>query len=99
MVAAETRQRVIDAATKVGYIGNYLARNFRTSKSSQVVILVPNISNPFYSEAIRSMERIAHDYGYSVLLGDTQNNLAREHSYTKMLTTRRADAYSSSRQC
>jgi len=91
MVAAKTRQKVMDAVAKVGYTGNYLARNLRTSKSSQVVVLVPNISNPYYSEVIRGMERVAHDYGYSVLLGDTQNNLAREHGYTKMLTTKQAD--------
>jgi len=91
MVAKVTREKVIAAATKAGYSGNYLARNLRTNKTSQVIVLVPNIANPFYSEVIRGIERVAHDHGYSVLLGDTQNSLARENAYTKMYTTKRAD--------
>jgi len=91
MVADETRNKVLAAVSKAGYSVNYLARNLRTSKTSQVIVLVPNISNPFFSEVIRGIERVAHNFGYSVLLGDTQNNLARERAYTRMLTTKRAD--------
>lgn len=90
-VTESTRDKVLAAVGKAGYTGNYLARNLRTRKSSLVIVLVPNISNPFFSEVIRGMERVAHDYGYSVLLGDTQNSLARERTYAMMLATKRAD--------
>jgi LacI family repressor for deo operon, udp, cdd, tsx, nupC, and nupG len=91
MVADETRQKVVAAAAKVGYAGNYLARNLRVSKTSNVVVLVPNIANPFFSEVIRGIERVAHGAGYCVLLGDTQNSQTRERAYENLLATKRAD--------
>jgi len=90
-VAEKTLKKVIAAVSDAGYSVNHLARNLRTSKTSNVVVLVPNITNPFYSEVIRGMERVAHTYGYSVLLGDTQDSEDREAVYASMLTTKRAD--------
>ena len=91
MVTNVTRQKVLAAVSEAGYTGNYLARNLRTRKSSLIIVLVPTIANPFFSEVINGMERVAHNFGYSVLLGDTQFSLAREHAYANMLTNKRAD--------
>ena len=91
MVAEKTRKRVVAAAEKAGYAGNYLARNLRVRRTSNVVVLVPNIANPFFSEIIRGIERVAQGLGYCVLLGDTQDSPAREQAYEDMLATKRAD--------
>jgi LacI family repressor for deo operon, udp, cdd, tsx, nupC, and nupG len=49
-----------------------MARNFRAKKAFAVVVLVPNIANPFFSRVIRGIEQGAQPEGYAVLLGDTQ---------------------------
>lgn len=93
MVAEKTRLKVVAAAEQAGYAGNYLARNLRVSRTSNVVVLVPNIANPFFSEVIRGIERVAQSHGYCVLLGDTQDRHRpdRERVYENLLATKRAD--------
>ena len=91
MVSEETRRRVYAAIDRLGYTPNAQARNLRTAKTRLVIALVPDIANPFFSEVIRGMEQVAHENSYSVLLGDTQNSLAREQAYADMVATRQVD--------
>jgi LacI family repressor for deo operon, udp, cdd, tsx, nupC, and nupG len=91
VVAKTTRQRVYDAIARLGYIPNAQARTLRTARTRLVIALVPDIANPFFSEVIRGMEQVAHQNGYSVLLGDTQDSLAREQAYADMIPARQAD--------
>src|SRR5690606_41483832 len=55
-VSEESLKKVHDAIQSVGYRPNLLARNFRAAKSFAVVVLVPDITNPFYSQVIQSIE-------------------------------------------
>ena len=77
-VSEATLQKVLKAARKSKYTPNLLARNFRSARSYSVVVLVPNIANPFFSRIIRGIEEGAQQNGYAVLLGsfrDTQCGL------------------------
>src|SRR5690625_7124601 len=70
-----------------------LARNFRSARSYTIVVLVPDIANPFYSHLIRRIEDRAHQKGYAVLLGDTRRGDAgREREYVRGVETRLAEA-------
>ena len=77
LVAEATRQKVLRAVSECGYVANTLARNFRRRRSNTVLVLVPDIANPFFSSIIRGIEGVALAAGYRVLLGDTQNDPAR----------------------
>jgi LacI family repressor for deo operon, udp, cdd, tsx, nupC, and nupG len=91
VVSEETRRRVYEAIDRLGYTPNAQARNLRTAKTRLVIALVPDIANPFFSEVIRGMEQVAHENGYSVLLGDTQGSPAREQAYADMVAARQVD--------
>ncbi|MEJ2444425.1 MAG: LacI family DNA-binding transcriptional regulator [Exilibacterium sp.] len=91
VVSPKTRELVLKAVEKAGYRPNMLARNFSTGKSYTVVVLVPNVANPFFSRVIRGIEQAAQEKGYSVLLGDTQGKTDREHVYAAMVLTNQAD--------
>lgn len=90
-VSAASLQRVQKAVEKMGYRPNMLARNFRSTRSYSIVVLVPDISNPFYSLVIRSLEDRAKQKGYAVLLGDTRGDVEREMEYVRRVETRLAD--------
>ncbi len=90
-VSEKTRQIVHDAIKQTNYKPDILARNFRTRKSSTVVVLVPDIANPFFSRVIRGIEQTAQRLGYAVLLGDTQGERDREITYANMVHTSQAD--------
>lgn len=91
MVSEATQKRVMKAVDQVNYQPNMLARNFRSARSYSLVVLVPDIANPFFALVIRSIERQAQKKGYSVLLGDTQDSSEREQDYIRLVETRLAD--------
>jgi LacI family repressor for deo operon, udp, cdd, tsx, nupC, and nupG len=68
-----------------------LARNFRSKRAFSIVVLVPNIANPFFAEIIRGIEQVAQQHGYAVLLGDTEGREDREAYYVGLVETRQAD--------
>ncbi|KAF1007257.1 MAG: HTH-type transcriptional repressor CytR [Luteibacter sp.] len=91
LVSEGTRQRIQEVVKRLGYTPNALARNLRTSRTRLIVALLPDIANPFFSEVIRGIEQVAHENGYSVLLGETQSSLVREQAYADMVAARQAD--------
>lgn len=91
IVSETTRQRIQEVVKRLGYTPNALARNLRTARTRLIVALLPDIANPFFSEVIRGIEQVAHENGYSVLLGETQGSLVREQAYADMVAARQAD--------
>lgn len=90
-VSDATRAKVNRAIEATGYRPNLLARNFRSSRSYCVVVMVPDITNPFFSRVIKAIEDRAQQRGYAVLLGDTRDQANREQEYVKRVETRLAD--------
>ncbi|MDG1996381.1 MAG: LacI family DNA-binding transcriptional regulator [Emcibacteraceae bacterium] len=90
-VSVKTKKKVQHAIEQTNYKPDVLARNFRTRKSSTIVVLVPDIANPFFSRVIRGIEQMAQSLGYAVLLGDTQGLREREITYARMVETSQAD--------
>lgn len=90
-VSAKSLKKVNDAIKSVGYRPNLLARNFRATRSFTIVVLVPDITNPFFSQVIQAIEDRAQQKGYAVLLGDTRESQKREAEYIQRVETRLAD--------
>lgn len=90
-VSETTLDKVMRAAKKTHYRPNLLARSFRSTRAYSIVVLVPNIANPFFARVIRGIEEVAQENGYAVLLGDTRDTRAREAEYVELVQTRRAD--------
>lgn len=91
LVSEATRLHIHEVVKRLGYTPNALARNLRTARTRLVIALLPDIANPFFSEVIRGIEQVAHESGYSVLLGETQSSLVREQAYADMIAARQAD--------
>lgn len=91
VVSPETRRRVMDAVNLLGYAPNSAAKHLRTLRSGQLLVMVPDISNPFFSLILRGIEEAARKEGYAVLLGDTQHDEEREERYALMLKRKEAD--------
>ena len=90
-VADATRAKVMAAVTDLGYAPNVAAKSLRTLRTEKILVTVPDISNPFFSQVIRGVEEAALAAGYSVLLGDTRHELEREEQYGRMLRRKEAD--------
>lgn len=90
-VSEKTLKKVLAQVERSRYKPNLLARNFRSKRAYSVVVLVPNIANPFFAEIIRGIEQVAQQQGYAVLLGDTEGREDREAYYVGLVETRQAD--------
>jgi DNA-binding LacI/PurR family transcriptional regulator len=78
-VAEGTRARVLRAAEELGYRPNMLARGLVQQRSYALGVMVPDLGNPFFSEVVRGVERVAAQEGYAVLLCDTREATAERH--------------------
>ncbi|WP_053217987.1 LacI family DNA-binding transcriptional regulator [Virgibacillus senegalensis] len=90
-VTAKTRIKVEDAIKKLNYEPSLLGRNLRNSESRLLLVLLPNISNPFYSEIINGIETTAIALNYNILLCETDTNAERENIYFDLVRKKMAD--------
>ncbi|VUD62476.1 HTH-type transcriptional repressor CytR [Thalassocella blandensis] len=90
-VSKVTREKVQAAAKEIGYTPNRLGAGLRTSKTGNVIVIIPDAGDTFNFGAIKAIEKAASEHGFSVLLGDTQNLRERELAYGDLVRTRQAD--------
>ena len=90
-VSPETMRRVEEAIKKLSYEPNILARNFRKSESRIILILAPNITNPYYSNILTGIGVSARRLGYSFVICTTGGESEQELDYLGMLAKKRAD--------
>ncbi|MDF0544316.1 LacI family DNA-binding transcriptional regulator [Sphingobium sp. H39-3-25] len=85
------RERVLRAIEEMNYTPNAIARQLRRRRNEAIIVIVPEIANPFFSNIVQSIENVAHDLGYRVLIGETQGKQERLDYYADMVLTRAAD--------
>jgi LacI family transcriptional regulator, repressor for deo operon, udp, cdd, tsx, nupC, and nupG len=90
-VTEETKRRVLEAIEALNYQPNVLGRYLRRMETETVLVIVPDITNPFFSKVLRGIEAVALERGYQVLLGDTQNDVRLEEQYLNMLPQKQVD--------
>jgi LacI family transcriptional regulator len=71
VVAPDTRERVEAAVRELGFVPNRAARGLITGRTGNVAVIVPDITNPYFAQLVRSIERAARDTDLQVLLVDT----------------------------
>jgi LacI family repressor for deo operon, udp, cdd, tsx, nupC, and nupG len=85
------RERVQQAVAEMNYAPNAIARQLRRRRNEAIIVIVPEIANPFFSGIVQSIENVAHDLGYRVLIGETQGKQERLDYYADMVLMRMAD--------
>ncbi len=90
-VADATRRRVTEAVAKTGYTTNAMARSLRMRRSNMILILAPDVGDPNFSNILVGLETEASKRGYGVLIGNTQNDPARETDYLRFISSNQAD--------
>lgn len=91
LVADGTRRAVRDAASSCGYRINLVARSLRIQRTDTLLVLTPDLENPFCAKLLQSVEDTAFDMGYAVIVGFTAKNDRRCESYAELLTNGRVD--------
>lgn len=90
-VAPGTAKRVLEAAQTLRYRPNQVARSLVKRQTSTLGLIIPDQRNPFYAQASWVAENEAYRRGYSVIVGNSDNNPAKEKSYLQLLDARQVD--------
>ncbi|MBC2398298.1 LacI family transcriptional regulator [Clostridium tetanomorphum] len=90
-ISDETRQKILAIAKELNYIPNSVARSLSTKKSETIGIILPDITNPFFSEMARAIEDGANNLGYNVIFCNTDNEETKEEKYTRLLISKLVD--------
>ncbi|HAU5566504.1 LacI family DNA-binding transcriptional regulator [Pantoea sp. SM3] len=90
-VKDKNRDKVLEAIKASNYQPNLLARQLRTARSSMVLVLVSDISNPFCAEIVKGIEEQAEQNGYRILLCNSGSDINRSRSSLQLLAGKMVD--------
>lgn len=93
LVNAQTVQRVLNAARRLGYRPNPMARALKTNRTRTVGMLIPDLTNPLFPPIVRGVEDVLEEAGYTTLLANTDNDAAREEEVFNRLQARQVDGF------
>jgi LacI family transcriptional regulator len=88
-VGATYRAKVTAAVEQLGYRPNRLARNLRKQRTAAIGVVISDIENPHFSEAVRAIEDHAFKRGHPVLVCNTDETPQKERAYLEMMMDER----------
>ncbi|WBW99027.1 LacI family DNA-binding transcriptional regulator [Oceanirhabdus sp. W0125-5] len=90
-ISSATKEKIFKIAQELNYIPNSIARSLSTKKSGTIGIMVPDITNPFFSEIARAIEDAANAYEYNVIFCNSDNEIDKEEKYIQLLISKLVD--------
>lgn len=90
-IPQKTKEKVRAAAEKLRYCPNSAARSLVTSRSDTVGVLVPDISNAFFGEAFKEIQRRMGEEGFDVLLCSGDGTAEQDERFLRLFAARGAD--------
>ncbi len=92
-VSSKTRARVQKAIDDLGYRPNLVARGLARGKTYTIALVVPTITNPFFSEVVEEVERTADRNDFQIMLNTTHNVPAQGKRNLERLASRWMDGF------
>ncbi|HEY86190.1 MAG TPA: LacI family transcriptional regulator [Chloroflexi bacterium] len=90
-ITEATRQKVLQVAAELSYRPSRIARSLVTRKTMQIGLVVPDITNPFFSQIALGAQNAAWEAGYNLLLLNTMEDLEREEAILDLLEESQVD--------
>jgi LacI family transcriptional regulator len=90
-ISAETKERVLRVVRKAGYRMNAVARGLKTRRTHSVGLVVPRLAEEFFMRIAHGVEDELRKRGYSVLICNANENIARERDRIELLLEKKVD--------
>jgi LacI family transcriptional regulator len=90
-VSPALRARVLAAAQTLSYRPNSVARSLRIKRSHTIGMIVPDVTDPFFPAVVRGAEDVLSRAGFTLIIGNSDNDLAKEESYYQTFLERQVD--------
>ena len=90
-ISAATQQRVSRCAQRLNYRPNLLARSLNTGESGMIGLILPSISDSFYSQVAREVEMEVEEHGYSLMICSSESEPERENRMIRLFRAKQVD--------
>ena len=90
-ISPETKKLVLEYAEKINYRPNPIALSLKERRSRAIGVVVSEIANTFFSQAINGIESIAYNRGYHVIITQAHESREREVVNVQHLASRSVD--------
>jgi DNA-binding LacI/PurR family transcriptional regulator len=85
LLRADTRERVLAAAKRLGYQPNRAARGLITGRTGNIGVIVPDLSNPFFPAVLKGAQARARESDYAVFLADAEEDPVLEEELIRAM--------------
>lgn len=90
-ISPEVKERIIKTAKKMHYKPNQIAVSMVTKKTNSIGLILPDISNLYFSELAKVIEQKAYEHGYHVIYGNTSDSMEHTFEYFNFFHNRGVD--------
>ncbi len=90
-ISIKTREKILNIAKENNYTPNKIASSLVTKKTYSIGLVIPDITNEFFTKMARGAEDYANSKGYNVVLCNTDNNIKKAVTCMNMLEDKMVD--------
>ncbi|PKM64592.1 MAG: LacI family transcriptional regulator [Firmicutes bacterium HGW-Firmicutes-20] len=87
-ISESTKKKILDIAKELHYHPNPMALSLVTRKSKVLGLIIPDVTNLFFTDFLRQVEIEAAKFGYTIILGNTDEQGSREFEYVRTFLQR-----------
>lgn len=91
-ISEKTRKQIYEAVEKLNYRPNHIAMSMVTKMTHTIGLVLPDISNIYFSELSKLIEQACYENGYNILYGNTNDMAHRDIDYINIFLDRNVDA-------
>lgn len=90
-ITEATKQRILDVASKLGYVPNVNAQALVTHQSKLLMLIIPDIENMFFASFSKQLEDEARKYGYLLIVANADELQGQEQALLQQVNARGID--------
>lgn len=90
-VTEEVRNKVLKAAEALNYQADMMARGLKSSRSMTLGVIITKFTRIFFPQVLSGMQSMSNDFGYSLMIHSSNDDIAEEKNCVKRLLSYRVD--------
>ncbi|HML38643.1 MAG TPA: LacI family DNA-binding transcriptional regulator [Bacillota bacterium] len=83
-VSGDTAEKVWSAVRQLNYNTNSVAKSLRSKKTNTIGLLIPDISNYFFSQIAEVVQNTLKQNGYRLILGNSNEDISDEKAQVEL---------------
>ena len=90
-ISRKTQKKIIECAKEMNYQPNFMAKGLNTGQTGILGLIIPDITDSFYSSIARQMEMEAEEMGYSLMICNSEASQEREDRLLSTFRSKQID--------